>query len=187
MTISTKQQKKPTYRVYNRRGRRVFLSQINKQKKKTGSNFLFSNVFLGSSKNFILNFVGNCTFWRTIFICMGIKRKFDKKWSRLILQGIEKPTPVCSNNECLLWCCLSPWFHLLLYSPSFCCLVCSVFFFSLFFWILVLLWESVLRCRVVGSRSSVGCTRKLITVCNLLAPAANIQSCITWVQPSIKD
>lgn len=39
---------------------------------KTGSTFLFSNVFLGSSKDFILNFGGNCTFWRTIFICMGI-------------------------------------------------------------------------------------------------------------------
>lgn len=31
----------------------------------------------------------------------------------------------------------------------------------------MLLRESVLRCRVVGSRSSVGCTRILITVCNL--------------------
>lgn len=28
----------------------------------TGSNFLFTNVFLGSSKDFILNFWGNCTF-----------------------------------------------------------------------------------------------------------------------------
>lgn len=150
----------------------------------TGSTFLFSNVFLGSSKDFILNFGGNCTFWRTIFYLYGYK--FDKTKSPDITR-YRKPTPVCSNNECLLWCCLFVWFHLIFLFSFLCCLVCSVFFFLLFFWILVLLRESVLRCRLVGSRSSVGCTRILITVCNPLAPAASIQSCITWVQPSIKD
>ena len=150
----------------------------------TGSTFLFSNVFLWSSKNFILNFRGKLHFLKDNLYLYGYKNW--QKWRRLILQGIEKPTPVCSNNECLLWCCLSIWFHLLFILLLLLGLLC-IFFFSLFFWILVLLRESVLRCRVVGSRSSVGCTRILITVCNPLAPAASIQSCITWVQPSIKD
>lgn len=152
---------------------------------KTGSTFLFSNVFLGSSKDFILNFGGKLHFLKDNLYLYGYKNW--QKRSRLILQGIE------NQLQCALIMNVSSdavylfGFILSFYSPSLCCLVCSVFFFLLFFWILVLLRESVLRCRVVGSRSSVGCTRILITVCNPLAPAAVIQSCKTWVQPSIKD
>lgn len=101
-------------------------SSLYKQKQEVP--FYFQMSSSGHQKDFILNFGGNCTFWRTIFICMGIKLT---KRSRLILQGIE------NQLQCALIMNVSSdavfvWFHLIFLFSFLCCLVCSVLFSHFF-------------------------------------------------------
>lgn len=116
---------------------------------------------------------------------MGKKKTLTKR-SRLIIQCIE------NQLQCALMTNVSSdavylfhWFHLIFLFSFLCCLVCSVYFSLIFFVCFFLDFIALKRiCAKVQSyqqvsRSSVGCTRILITVCNPLAPAAVIQSCKT--------
>lgn len=130
------------YNVYNQRGGVRSSPPAYKLKLNGEGAYFFSKVFLWSSfkKDFILNVGGeggvNCTFWRTIFLCMGVKTKWTKETNHTDITRYRKPTPVCSNYECLLWCCFILSFNF----PYFVAWFVHYFCFF-FFWILVLLRE----------------------------------------------
>lgn len=98
---------------------------------KTGSTFLFSNVFLGSSKDFILKLRGKLHFLKDNLYLYGYKLTKTKSPD---ISRYRKPTPVCSNNECLLWCCLFCLvsFNLFILLPLLLGLFCIIFFSPIF-------------------------------------------------------
>lgn len=140
--------------------------------KESKQEVLFSHVFLGSSTGFYLNSVESALFeGQSLFVENNRRRR--------------KPTPVCSNHECLLWCCPCVCFHL-------------IFLFFLFVAWFVLYYFSALKRTCSSSRSSVGCTRILITVCNPaagrrqtklynLGTTLNKRLTVTQRSPSVSD